>query len=136
MKHRASLLAALLGLLGLAGALLFGQLQTGNYTPTTLGSLSQPAPGSQSAGTKYSVEAYPLYRPKLEPGEGRELVEAYCNTCHSTRYITMQPPLPSATWAAEVNKMIQTFGMPIPEDASPKIIKYLQSHYTPETRKR
>lgn len=136
MRHRTSLLAALLGLFALLGVMLYGELQTGEYTSTTLGSLGQPAPRTQPSGTRYSVEAYPLYRPKLEPGEGRELVEAYCNTCHSIRYITMQPPLPSATWTAEVNKMIQTFGMPIPEDATPKIIKYLHSHYTPETRKR
>jgi hypothetical protein len=47
----------------------------------------------------------------------------------------MQPPLPADMWAAEVNKMIKTYGASIPEDATQKIIQYLQSHYTPETRK-
>ena len=50
-------------------------------------------------------------------------------------YITMQPPLPAATWEAEVKKMVETFGQPIPQDAIPKIVAYLQKHYTPETRK-
>jgi hypothetical protein len=47
----------------------------------------------------------------------------------------MQPPLPAATWEAEVNKMIKTFGAPIPEASAKKIISYLQTHYTLETRK-
>lgn len=55
--------------------------------------------------------------------------------CHSTRYITMQPPLPAATWEAEVNKMNKTFGANIPEAVSQKIVRYLQANYTPATRK-
>ena len=55
--------------------------------------------------------------------------------CHSTRYITMQPPLPPATWEAEVNKMTKTFGAPIPEATAKKITSYLQSHYTAENHK-
>jgi len=47
----------------------------------------------------------------------------------------MQPPLPSATWDVEVNKMIGTFGAPIPEASAQVIRTYLKRHYTPETRK-
>lgn len=137
MKRRgASFFFAGLTLSLLLAGTLKGDLQRGDYSQTNPGSLSQPAPRAQPSGATYAVDAYPLYRPELEPGEDRELAEAYCNTCHSTRYITMQPPLPAATWEAEVNKMIHVFGQAIPEDASPKIIKYLQTHYTPETRKR
>ncbi len=135
MKGPTSLVLAGIVLAASAAAVLSGQSQRGDYTQVNLGRVSQPAPGSQREGAVYSVEAYPLYRPQLAPGEGRELVEGYCNTCHSTIYITMQPPLPSATWEAEVNKMVRTFGQPIPEDAIPKIIAYLQKHYTPEARK-
>jgi DMSO/TMAO reductase YedYZ molybdopterin-dependent catalytic subunit len=45
------------------------------------------------------------------------------------------PPLPSATWESEVNKMIRVFGAPIPEAAAQHIIAYLRAQYTPETRK-
>jgi hypothetical protein len=48
----------------------------------------------------------------------------------------MQPALPAQVWADEVNKMSKTFGASIPEDTAQKIIQYLGSHYTPETRKR
>jgi len=33
-----------------------------------------------------------------------------------------------------VDKMIGTFGAPIPEPAAKAITAYLKSHYTPETR--
>lgn len=74
--------------------------------------------------------------PELAAGEGREEVSSYCSTCHSTRYITMQAPLPPDVWTAEVNKMINMFGLELPEDAKPIVLKYLHTHYTPETRKR
>jgi hypothetical protein len=63
-------------------------------------------------------------------------VRIFCNTCHSPRYITMQPPLPAATWEAEVNKMNNSYSAGIPEETTRKIIAYLQTQYTPETRKR
>jgi hypothetical protein len=60
---------------------------------------------------------------------------SFCGICHSTTYITMQPPLSGATWEAEVNKMIRVFGAPIPDALAPQIIAYLKADYTPETRK-
>jgi len=84
----------------------------------------------------YEVSAYPVPTLELAPGDGRQDVQIYCNTCHSPRYITMQPPLPAATWESEVNKMNKAYGAGIPEDTAKKIIAYLQTHYTPETRKR
>lgn len=128
-------LAAFLGLFSLAARTSQDETQLGDFTSVSFGGIAQTEPREPPLGAVYSVDAYPLDSPKLAPGDGRELVASYCNTCHSTRYITMQPPLPAATWEAEVNKMIKTFGQPIPPDAAPKIITYLQNHYTPETRK-
>ena len=118
-----------------AGGARYTQLQRGNYQPAELGNLQQIAQPEFSADSTYSVPAYPLYPPELAPGEGKQETEAYCALCHSTRYITMQPPLPAATWETEVNKMNKTFGANIPEAVSQKIARYLQAHYTPETRK-
>jgi hypothetical protein len=47
----------------------------------------------------------------------------------------MQPPLPAATWEAEVDKMNKALGAGIPEGNTKKIILYLQAHYTLENRK-
>jgi len=112
-----------------------GLVQEGDYAPGNLGMQMQPAPRNDDAGPVYAVGAWPTYTPPLAEGEGRELVQSFCGICHSTTYITMQPPLPSATWEVVVKKMIGTFGAPIPEPSAQAIIAYLKSHYTPETRR-
>jgi len=112
-----------------------GLVQEGSYDPGNLGMQMQQAPQNDDTGAVYAVGPWPTYTPPLADGEGRELVQSFCSICHSTTYITMQPPLTSATWEAEVNKMIGTFGAPIPEPSARAIIAYLKRHYTPETRK-
>jgi mono/diheme cytochrome c family protein len=97
--------------------------------------MQQTAAPELSTDSSYNVPAYPVPALELAPGEGRQEVQIYCNTCHSPRYITMQPPLPAATWEAEVNKMNKIFGAAIPDEETRKIIRYLQAHYTPENRK-
>jgi hypothetical protein len=108
----------------------------GVYEPGGLGVIVQPALLPPPVGPAYSVGPYPLYTPELAEGDGRDLVLRYCGICHSTVYITMQPPLPRAAWEATVKKMIGVFGAPIPEDAASAITSYLAAHYSPETRVR
>jgi hypothetical protein len=112
-----------------------GLVQEGNYAPGNLGMQMQPAPRNDDAGAVYAVGPWPTYTPPLADGDGKELVQAFCGMCHSTTYVTMQPPLAGATWEAVVTKMIGTFGAPIPEPSARTILAYLKSHYTPETRK-
>ena len=81
------------------------------------------------AGAVYDVGAFPLSTPALPAGEGRDATVAMCSVCHSVRYITMQPPLPPAAWAAAVRKMIDVHGAAIPEDVAGRITGYLQAHY-------
>jgi hypothetical protein len=109
---------------------------SGYYFTGHQGLLAQSSAPSLTASAVYGVQAYPLYAPQLAQGDGRQETSAYCNTCHSTRYITMQPPLPAATWETEVTKMDKTFGGQFPSDIPPKIVRYLSEHYTPETRHR
>jgi len=116
-------------------AVVYAEIKKGYYAPAELGVLRQPAPTVLSPDSNYQVSSYPVPAVDLAPGDGLQDVQIYCNTCHSPRYITMQPPLPAATWEAEVNKMSKTFGAAIPEGNMQKIIFYLQAHYTPETRK-
>ncbi len=125
------------GSLVLAGAagLLLAQVEQGSYEPSTRGQLQQPPPVVLADDSVYQVSAYPLYPPELAEGEGRAETEGFCSLCHSTRYITMQPPLPAATWEGEVIKMRKTFGAPIPDASAALIVSYLQAHYTPDTRK-
>ena len=113
----------------------YADLKKGYYRPAELGSLRQAAPTELSPDSNYQVSDYPVPAVDLAPGAGLQEVQIYCNTCHSPRYITMQPPLPAASWEAEVNKMNKTFGAAIPDDSAQKIILYLQAHYTAENRK-
>jgi hypothetical protein len=113
----------------------YADLKKGYYRPAELGSVRQTALIELSPDSNYQVSAYPVPGADLAPGDGSGEVRIYCNTCHSPGYITMQPPLPAATWEAEVNKMNKTFGAAIPDDSTQKIILYLQAHYTAENRK-
>ena len=135
MKNR--VLAIFLAMCSLVTAvgIVYADLRKGYYRPADLGSVRQAAPVELSPDSNYQVSAYPVPAPDLAPGDGNQEVRIYCNTCHSPSYITMQPPLPAATWEAEVNKMNKTFGAAIPDDSTKKIILYLQAHYTPENRK-
>jgi hypothetical protein len=133
-RYFASLLGGSL-MFVLAAGLLLAQIGQGSYAPGTLGHLQQPPPVALADDSVYQVSAYPLYPPELAEGEGRAETEGFCSLCHSTRYITMQPPLPAATWEAEVTKMRKTFGAPIPDASAVLITKYLQAHYTLDARK-
>lgn len=119
----------------MAAAVVYADLRKGYYRPAELGSMRQAAPIELSPDSNYQVSAYPVPEADLARGDGSQEVRAYCNTCHSPSYITMQPPLPAVTWEAEVNKMNKTFGASIPDDSTQKIILYLQAHYTVENRK-
>jgi hypothetical protein len=129
--------AIFLGVCGVAMAagVVFADLKKGYYRPEELGSMRQAARIEISQDSNYQVPGYPVPAVELAPGDGLQDVQIYCNTCHSPRYITMQPPLPAATWEAEVEKMNKAFGAAIPEENTQRIILYLKAHYTAESRK-
>jgi hypothetical protein len=135
MKHKARAILLVMCGLAMTAGVVYAELKKGYYGPAELGVLRQPALVELSPDSNYQVSAYPVPAVDLAPGEGLQDVQIYCNTCHSARYITMQSPLPAATWEAEVDKMNKTFGAAIPDDNTKKIILYLQAHYTPDTRK-
>ncbi len=135
MKSRVRAIFLVVCGLVMAAGLVYADLKKGYYAPMELGSLRQAAPVELLPNSNYQVSAYPVPALELVPGDGLQEVQIYCNTCHGPRYITMQPPLPAATWEAEVNKMNKTFGAAIPDENARKIILYLEAHYTPENRK-
>jgi len=78
----------------------------------------------------------PSYPSELAAGKGQNLVKSYCAICHSTTYITNQPPLSSKHWQEIVDKMRFKFGAKnfINDEQEKAIVTYLQAHYTPETQ--
>jgi hypothetical protein len=126
--------------LSIAGAAILvgatmAQHHIGSYSAQNLGKIAQPAPAAVGDDSHYAVASYPAFEVDLAEGTGRAETQIYCSSCHTTRYITMQPPLPPATWDAEIQKMIKTYGATIPEADAQKIGQYLHEHYTVETRK-
>lgn len=136
MPERKSYLLAAAGLVIVACGVLYADFRAGEYGPVEPGPIHQALLNIASTDATYDAGQYPLYPLELAAGDGKQEVEAYCDTCHSPRYITMQPSLPAGVWSDEVTKMRDMYGASVPEDDARKIISYLGSHYTPETRKR
>ena len=66
----------------------------------------------------------------LKKAPGLDKVEANCAACHSLAYIPMNSPyLSTATWDAEVTKMIKAYGAPIDEADAKTIADYLKKNY-------
>jgi mono/diheme cytochrome c family protein len=61
------------------------------------------------------------------PGPGMDVAQQNCVGCHSVGMVMTQPPLPKATWEAEVNKMRATYKAPIAAEDVPAIVAYLAS---------
>lgn len=67
---------------------------------------------------------------QLKDDPSRVLVIAGCSACHSADYIQMNSPFMShAGWTAEVRKMIDAMGAPIPEENVAPIVNYLTRYY-------
>jgi cytochrome c5 len=66
----------------------------------------------------------------LKEAPGRAAVENLCSGCHSLDYIRINAPfMNKQTWTAEVNKMINAFAAPIPQNDAVAIIDYLAANY-------
>lgn len=120
---------------GLVAGAALAQHQLGAYSAQNLGKVSQPAMHELTEDSRYAVASYSAFEAGLADGTGKAETQIYCGTCHTPRYIPMQPPLLAATWDAEVQKMMKTFGAQIPESDAQKIAQYLHEHYAPDTRK-
>lgn len=105
--------------------LLLGPGQRATSQPT---STATPG-GVQSVrveGTKHSI-VLPNYNPEMPEANNRKLFLNTCTSCHTARYVAMQPDFPRATWTAEVNKMHKAFGCPVSEDQVEPIVDYLMA---------
>lgn len=48
-----------------------------------------------------------------------------CLTCHTARYVSMQPRFSKTVWQSEVKKMVDVYGAPISEADQALIVDYL-----------
>ncbi len=60
-------------------------------------------------------------------GPGADTINNNCLSCHSAGMVLNQPALPKTAWAAEVNKMINTYKAPVESGDVDAIVDYLTS---------
>jgi hypothetical protein len=56
---------------------------------------------------------------------GSDAINNNCLACHSAGMVLNQPPLPRATWQAEVNKMRTAYKAPVSDEDAASIVDYL-----------
>lgn len=71
----------------------------------------------------------PAEKPVFKTMPGADLVQANCLVCHSSEYITTQPPLTRDQWKASVTKMQQKYGAPLPPENMDAVLDYLAKAY-------
>jgi mono/diheme cytochrome c family protein len=116
------LISAVPVLLGIA-------LAAGLAWPRTVNSESaakEAAKGSVPKWVKVSVDL-PASQISFPPGNGSVIANAHCLICHSAGMVLHQPPLTEDEWTAEINKMRNAFGAPIPADQVQALAQYLRS---------
>ena len=104
-------------------------LAAGLAWPRTVNSEPEPKEagnGSVPKWVKVSVDL-PTSQISFPPGNGSIIANAYCLICHSAGMVLRQPPLTQDEWTAEINKMRNAFGAPIPADQVQALAQYLRS---------
>jgi hypothetical protein len=92
-----------------------------------LGVVSIPvaAPAATPLGLKSVKLDLPDGDRMFPDGPGSDAINNNCLACHSAGMVLNQPSLSRQAWAAEVNKMINSYKAPVaPEDIAP-IVDYL-----------
>ena len=64
-------------------------------------------------------------------GPGQQVAQTYCLTCHSSGYVSMQPPMDAAHWMKTVTKMRKQYGTQMSDADATKVAAYLGTAYGP-----
>src|SRR5437660_8075691 len=100
--------------------------QAGGGGPDTRSSVATNASSAEAQAISTARRlTLPHFEPKMPFAPGRDEFMRACLTCHSARYVTMQPPFSRRQWEETVRKMIKTYGAPVDEFQIGKIIDYL-----------
>lgn len=86
-------------------------------------------PATVSSGPGIRELELPVETGIYRPGEGMELAQAFCLTCHSVEYCETQPPSGEKYWSATVKKMKEKFGAPLPDEVIAPLTRYLTAAY-------
>ncbi len=77
----------------------------------------------------------PHFEPTLAAAPGRDEFLAVCVSCHSPRYVTLQPLFSRRQWEETVDKMAKVYGAPMGQEQRQPIIDYLVAIHGPDSDK-
>ncbi len=86
---------------------------------------SAASPKPKAAANPVHSIVLPQYAPEIADGPNKEIYQRNCLTCHTARYVSMQPRFSKSVWQSEVKKMVDAYGAPIPEADQTLIVEYL-----------
>jgi len=97
-------------------------ISVASYSQHPPASASKPA--AKAASQVHSI-VLPQYPPEIAEGPNVETYRKDCLTCHTARYVSMQPRFSKTVWQNEIKKMVDAYGAPVPEADQTLIVKYL-----------
>ena len=109
-------------LLGIALATGLAWPRTGDSTAAA----EKAGTGPVQSWAKVTVE-FPTSHTAFPPGNGADIANGQCLICHTAGMVLRQPPLTQDEWTAEINKMRNAYGAPLPADQVEALAKYLRS---------
>ena len=81
--------------------------------------------GTESTPAMIETTDLNAIRTELPNAPGYDVFKTNCTSCHSARYVQMQPEFPEKTWTAIVTKMQKSFGAPVSDSSAKEIVRYL-----------
>ena len=93
--------------------------------------LALPSLASASATNEITPLNLPHFEPELPSAPGRGAFMVVCVSCHSARYVTMQPLFPEQQWKDTVDKMVKVYGAIMDTQQRLQIVQYLVAVHGP-----
>jgi mono/diheme cytochrome c family protein len=94
---------------------------------------ASPAQGANATALVRSI-TLPHFEPELPTAPGRDQYLVVCVSCHSPRYVLMQPLFPQRQWEETVDKMAKVYGAQMDEAQRAAIVQYLVTTHGPESK--
>lgn len=115
---------------GLSSILVVGGYCLGAEASRSNGSV--PNGSTLPAQNVHSI-TLPHFEPELPVAPGRDAYLAVCMSCHSPRYVTMQPFFPQRQWEETVDKMAKVYGAQMAQAQRTSIVQYLVATHGPDS---
>lgn len=69
----------------------------------------------------------PSHGHEFSGGPQAAVANTYCLMCHSAGMVLTQPPLSLETWKKEMDKMVKSYGCPLPEGDIDELARFIQT---------